>query len=86
MAPVTLDGDEIIVARVAGRCYAFGGICTHEEAPLIEGDLDGTTLTCPWHFTEFNIATGEVLDGLTDEALPVYEVIVDGDEVRITKP
>lgn len=83
---VEIDGEEVVVARTGGKCYAFGGICTHDGAPLVDGELDGTTLTCPWHFTEFDIRTGAVIDGLTEEPLPVYEVQVDGDELRIRKP
>lgn len=83
MKAVDLGGTEVIVTRVGDRCYAFGGFCSHEEAPLIDGELEGTTLTCPWHFTEFDITSGAVVDGVTDEAIPVYRVVVEGDEVRI---
>lgn len=86
MKALEIDGDEIVVARVGGRCYAFGGICTHDGGPIVDGELEGTTVTCPWHFTEFDITTGEVVDGLAEEPLPVYEVRVEGDEVRVIKP
>jgi nitrite reductase/ring-hydroxylating ferredoxin subunit len=58
----------------------------HEEGPLVEGELDGDVVTCPWHFTEFNVLTGEVLEGLTDEPIPVYEVRVEGDDVQVARP
>ena len=83
---VEIDGEDVVVAKVGGKCFAFGGLCTHDGGPMIDGDLDGTTITCPWHFTEFDVRTGAVIDGLADEALPVYEVHVDGDEVRVLKP
>ncbi len=85
MRSVEIDGEEVVVANVGGRCYAFGGICTHDGGPLIDGELDGDILTCPWHFTEFDVKTGEVIDGLTDEPLPVYEVAVEDDELRVIK-
>lgn len=85
LTAVDLDGEETVVARVGGRCYALGGICPHDGAPLADGELDGTTLTCPWHFTEFDVTTGQVIDGMTDEALPVLSVEIDGDEVIIRK-
>jgi nitrite reductase/ring-hydroxylating ferredoxin subunit len=85
MRAVEIDGEEVVVANVSGRCYAFGGVCTHDGGPLIDGELDGDKLTCPWHFTEFDVKTGEVVDGLTDEPLRMYDVEVEGDEVRIVK-
>jgi nitrite reductase/ring-hydroxylating ferredoxin subunit len=81
-----LDGEEIVVANVGGRCYAFGGICTHEQAPLSDGTLSGTRLTCPWHASEFDIVTGAVIDGPADEPIPVFQVEALGDRLRIFKP
>lgn len=86
MRAVDLGGEEVVVARVGGKCHAFGGICSHEGAPLVDGELDGEIVTCPWHFTEFDITTGKVKDGVTDEAIPTYSVAVDGDEVVVSKP
>lgn len=85
MKAVEIDGEDVVVANVGGRCYAFGGICTHDGAPLIDGDLDGDKLICPWHFTEFDVKTGKVVEGLTSEALPTYDVETDGDKVRVRK-
>ena len=85
MKSVVVDGEEVVVAKVEGRCFAFGGTCTHDGGPMIDGELDGTTVTCPWHFSEFDVGTGAVIDGLADEALPVYEVRVEGDEVHVLK-
>ncbi len=85
MKAVEIDGEDVVVAKVGGRCYAFGGICTHDGGPLIDGELEGGTIICPWHFTEFDVKTGEVIDGLAEEPLPVYEVRVEGDEIHVSK-
>lgn len=86
MQAVEIDGEEVVVAKVAGQCYAFGGVCTHDGGPMIDGELDGDKITCPWHFTEFDVKTGEVIEGLAEDPLPTFEVEVDGDELRILKP
>ena len=86
MKAVDLDGEEVVVAKVGGQCYAFGGVCTHDGGPMADGELEGDKVICPWHFTEFDIKTGAVVDGLAEEPLPVYEVQVEGDEVRVVKP
>ena len=49
----------VVIANVDGTFFAFGGLCSHEEAPLEEGELDADVVTCPWHFTRFNVRTGE---------------------------
>jgi nitrite reductase/ring-hydroxylating ferredoxin subunit len=85
MKLVDVAGEAVVVANVAGRFCAFGNVCPHEEGPLVEGELDGNIVTCPWHFTQFDVFTGEVVDGLTDEPIPVYAVEVAGGELRIRK-
>ena len=86
MKLVDVDGSEVIVANIDGQFCAFSNICPHEEAPLEDGELEGNVLTCPWHFTRFNVRTGEAIDGVTDEPIAVYEVRVEGNDVQVAKP
>jgi NADPH-dependent 2,4-dienoyl-CoA reductase/sulfur reductase-like enzyme/nitrite reductase/ring-hydroxylating ferredoxin subunit len=73
----------VIVANVDGRVYALGASCTHYNGPLDEGlRIDGT-VRCPWHHACFDLRTGEPLRGPAMRALPRYEVVVDGDRVRV---
>jgi len=82
-----VDGDDVVIANVDGEFFAFSDTCTHEGGPLSDGELEGDIVTCPWHFTPFNVRTGEAQEGgVTDEPVPVYEVRVEGDEIQIRKP
>lgn len=85
MISVQVGNAEVVVAKVGGRCFALGGECTHDGAPMVDGELGETTLTCPWHGTIFELATGNVVDGLAEEPLPVYAVAIDGDEIVVTE-
>lgn len=78
-----VDGQAIAVAKVAGSLYAFDDTCTHAQCSLAEGDLDGTTIICPCHDGEFDVTTGEVLDGPPDEPVLTYHVRTEGDEIQI---
>jgi 3-phenylpropionate/trans-cinnamate dioxygenase ferredoxin component len=86
MRAVTVGGIGMVVANVDGRFCAFGAVCPHEEGPLVEGELDGDVVTCPWHFTEFNVFTGAALEGVTDESIPVYDLRIEGDDVQVARP
>jgi nitrite reductase/ring-hydroxylating ferredoxin subunit len=46
-----------------GEIYAVNRRCGHTNAPLEMGTLEGYILTCPLHFSQFDIMTGEVLSG-----------------------
>ena len=71
------------MANVDGTFCAFSDECTHDFGPLSEGELNGDVVTCPWHFSSFNVRTGEVVDSPADEPIPVYEVELDGDGVYV---
>jgi nitrite reductase/ring-hydroxylating ferredoxin subunit len=54
---------EILVCNVGGDFYAVGRRCGHAHAPLERGSLDGPYLTCPVHYVQFDVRTGEALNG-----------------------
>jgi nitrite reductase/ring-hydroxylating ferredoxin subunit len=79
----TLLVGDVAVFNVAGSFCATQDKCTHSQGPLSEGELDGSTVTCPYHGAQFNVCTGAVLRGPAKEPLKTYRVIVGGDIGRI---
>jgi len=61
-------------------------LVTHRQAPLSEGTVDGSTVTCPLHGAQFNVWTGAVLRGPANDPLKTYRVTVDGDVGRVEVP
>ena len=49
---------EVLVVKIDGTHHAFHGICPHQSVALVEGELDGTTLTCRGHEWSFDVTTG----------------------------
>ncbi len=49
----------IALFNIANQLYAMDSNCPHRGAPLVEGELDGTVVTCPWHGWEFDVTTGK---------------------------
>ena len=86
MKLVDLDGEEIAIANVDGEYFAFNNTCPHAGGPLAEGELEGDIVTCPWHFTPFNVRTGEAQEGgVTDDPVSTYEVRLEGDNIQVRK-
>jgi nitrite reductase/ring-hydroxylating ferredoxin subunit len=73
----------VAVFNVAGRVCATQAKCTHRGGPLSEGALDGSTVTCPWHGSQFDVCTGAVRRGPADNPLETYPVTVHGDVGRV---
>lgn len=76
---VEIDNLPLVVFNIAGDLYAIKDECTHDNATLGDGDLDGYLVSCPRHGAEFDIRTGEVrsLPAVVDvQAYPTR--IIDG--------
>ena len=84
VAPGTasLMGD-VAVFNVAGSFCATQEKCTHKQGPLSKGKLEGSTVTCPWHGSQFNVCTGAVVTGPAKDPLKTYRLVVDGEIGRI---
>ena len=61
MKAVALDGHDVVICNSNGHFYAVEQRCGHMNAPLEMGTLDGTIVTCPLHFAQFDVCTGGVL-------------------------
>jgi nitrite reductase/ring-hydroxylating ferredoxin subunit len=82
---VLLVGD-VAVFNVDGGFCATQARCTHRQGPLNEGTLDGSTVTCPSHGSQFDVCTGAVLRGPANDPLKAYPVTVEGDVGRVDLP
>ena len=78
-----VEGHAVAVANVDGAFYAFDDVCTHRQCSLAEGELDGTTIMCACHGSEFDVSTGEVLNGPAVVPVDTYEVRVEGDGIQV---
>jgi nitrite reductase/ring-hydroxylating ferredoxin subunit len=83
MQAFDVRGTQIAVANVAGTFYAFGDTCTHRQCSLAEGDLEETTVICPCHGSEFDVTSGDVLQGPAREPVGAYEVLAEGGNLEI---
>jgi len=57
----SVGGVEILLCNVDGTLYAIEDVCTHDGAPLDQGELAGCRITCPRHGAVFDVRTGAVL-------------------------
>lgn len=70
---------DILICRVDEEFHAINGICSHECIELSDGDLEDYYVTCPLHFSRFDIRSGNPIDPPAEKPLDVYELkVVDG--------
>lgn len=81
-----IDGDPIVVFNIAGEYFAIADVCSHDNGPVGEGDLDGHAIACPRHGARFDLRTGKALGLPAVVDIPAYPVRVVGDEIQIGLP
>jgi 3-phenylpropionate/trans-cinnamate dioxygenase ferredoxin component len=62
-----------------GELFAIDDTCTHQDASLADGWVEGCEVECPLHASKFNLRTGKVDAPPAKLPVRVHEVeIVDG--------
>jgi naphthalene 1,2-dioxygenase system ferredoxin subunit len=78
---VAVAGRDIAIYSVGGEVYATDNICTHGQARLCDGFLDGHEIECPLRQGKFDVRSGRpTCDPVTD-AVRSYPVRIDGQRV-----
>jgi nitrite reductase/ring-hydroxylating ferredoxin subunit len=70
MKHVEFNGKEIMIANLDGKIYALNDRCSHTNAPLSMGHIQGNIVTCPMHGARFDITTGKKM---SDPKFPSIE-------------
>jgi nitrite reductase (NADH) small subunit len=84
LAPM-VGGRKIALFFVDGAVIATSGRCPHARGPIHEGEVSGSTLTCPWHGYNFDLRTGACEDD-PDLNLERFAVDVQGDDILVSLP
>jgi 3-phenylpropionate/trans-cinnamate dioxygenase ferredoxin subunit len=66
---------EIALCNVDGQFYAIDNLCTHDEGPLDQGELEGNEIECPRHGARFDVRSGKALT--LPAVMPVHTYAVE---------
>ena len=83
---VEIDGRPIVVFNIAGQLFAIGDVCSHDDGPLGDGELEGLVVVCPRHGARFDLQTGKVLSLPAVVDIPAYPVRVQDGQIEIGVP
>jgi len=79
---------EMVIFNVGGEIFAIGDVCSHDGAPLGEGEVEDCDVICPRHGARFDIRSGKAtgLPAVVD--IPAYPVRIREGliEVGVPKP
>lgn len=77
----------VILSRSAsGVISCIDARCVHAGGPLAEGTIDHGCVTCPWHGSVFDLATGAVRHGPASRPQPQLRTRLAGTHIEIADP
>ena len=82
---VEWDDLEIGVFNCGGTVYAIEDRCSHDDGPLIEGELDeeSCTIECPRHGSRFDIRTGKPKTLPAYVPVDTFNVIIEDEKIKL---
>lgn len=73
----------LAVYNVDGELFVTDDTCTHGQASLADGYLEGDEIECPWHAGRFCVRTGQATSLPAAKPVRSWPVEIDGDEVFV---
>ena len=67
------------------RVYAIEDRCSHDDGPLVEGELDERecTIECPRHGSKFDLRTGRPKSLPAYEPVDTFAVVIDNEMIKL---
>jgi naphthalene 1,2-dioxygenase system ferredoxin subunit len=83
VTPVTVGDKALALYEVDGEVFASDNRCTHGDALLSDGFLEGTVIECPFHQGRFDVCTGKALCAPLTEDIRVYPVRIENKRIWV---
>ena len=86
MLAVKFGAYDLALYDLGGEVFATDNLCTHAQAYLTDGTLEGGIVECPLHGGRFEVRTGKGLGPPIPCDLRTYAVRVAEGEIQVRLP
>jgi 3-phenylpropionate/trans-cinnamate dioxygenase ferredoxin subunit len=83
---IELEGKAIVLFNLAGSLFAIGDVCSHDNGPVGDGEIEETEIICPRHGGRFDIRSGKATSLPAVKDIPSYPVRVLQGMIQIGIP
>lgn len=83
---VEVDQEPVAIVRDGdGNLHAVNDICSHQYVKMSDGEdvVEGCEIECWLHTARFNVVTGAATGLPATDAIAVYPIKIDGDDVLV---
>jgi Rieske Fe-S protein len=79
---ILTDQKIVITQPESGEFKAFTAVCTHQGCTV--GSVKDNVIMCPCHGSQYDAATGEVINGPAPKGLAEKTITVEGDQIVLS--
>lgn len=83
---IEVEGKSIVIFNMAGEIFAIGDICSHDNGPVGDGEIEGDEIICPRHGGRFDVRTGKATSLPAVVDIPSYPVRLTDGMIEIGLP
>jgi 3-phenylpropionate/trans-cinnamate dioxygenase ferredoxin subunit len=83
---IEVEGRSIVILNLGGNLYAIGDICTHDNGPVGDGEIEEKEIICPRHGARFDLETGKATSLPAVVDIPAYPVRVENGMIQVGFP
>ena len=80
---IDLEGKSVALYKIDGEIFATDNICSHGNARLCDGFLEGHEIECPLHQGKFDVRNGKAMCAPLTEDIKSYPVKIEGSRVFV---
>jgi 3-phenylpropionate/trans-cinnamate dioxygenase ferredoxin subunit len=83
-----VQGLRVALVQIDDEYFAVGDRCSHEDFSLADGEVwtAEREIECAKHGSTFDLRTGEPCSLPATRTVPVYDLVVDGDDISVVVP
>jgi 3-phenylpropionate/trans-cinnamate dioxygenase ferredoxin component len=83
---IEVEGKSIVIFNLAGRFFAIGDVCSHDNGPVGDGEIEETEIICPRHGGRFDVRSGKATSLPAVKDIPAYPVRLVAGMIEVGLP
>jgi 3-phenylpropionate/trans-cinnamate dioxygenase ferredoxin subunit len=83
---VELGDKPIVIFNIAGQLFAIGDVCSHDNGPVGDGEIEEFEIICPRHGGRFDLRSGKATSLPAVRDIPSYPVRIVAGMIEIGLP
>jgi 3-phenylpropionate/trans-cinnamate dioxygenase ferredoxin subunit len=83
---IEVEGRSIVLFNLAGKLFAIGDVCSHDNGPVGDGEIEENEIICPRQGARFDLRTGKATSLPAVKDIPSYPVRVVEGMIEIGMP